>query len=184
LLTYNDRWGKWDVALFASVFVSFVTGMAIAAALRGTRRRAAVQTLAAAAAGAASDSVKTALTEERIKMVLVVRKDLGMSTGKMSAQCAHAAVAVAELVLESSNDLWLGWYSNWRANGATKIALQCLDEVTLKTLKAEAVKARLPCYVISDAGRTQIAAGSKTVLAIGPAPVDVVDRITGHLSLL
>jgi hypothetical protein len=36
-------------------------------------------------------------------------------------------------------------------------------------------------YII---GRTQIAAGSKTVLAIGPAPVGAVDKITGHLKLL
>lgn len=35
-----------------------------------------------------------------------------------------------------------------------------------------------------DAGRTQIAAGSRTVLAIGPAPVKEVDHITGHLKLL
>lgn len=35
-----------------------------------------------------------------------------------------------------------------------------------------------------DAGRTQIAAGSRTVLAIGPAPVRELDSITGHLKLL
>lgn len=35
-----------------------------------------------------------------------------------------------------------------------------------------------------DAGRTQIAAGSLTVLAIGPAPVKEVDAVTGHLKLL
>jgi peptidyl-tRNA hydrolase len=31
-----------------------------------------------------------------------------------------------------------------------------------------------------DAGRTQIEAGSQTVLAIGPAPVESIDRITGR----
>jgi PTH2 family peptidyl-tRNA hydrolase len=39
-------------------------------------------------------------------------------------------------------------------------------------------------YLVEDAGRTQIAAGSKTVLAIGPAPVAELDRITSHLKLL
>ncbi|CAM9864636.1 unnamed protein product [Discosporangium mesarthrocarpum] len=35
-----------------------------------------------------------------------------------------------------------------------------------------------------DAGRTQIAAGSHTVLAIGPAPVSAFEGITSHLSLM
>jgi peptidyl-tRNA hydrolase len=42
----------------------------------------------------------------------------------------------------------------------------------------------LPAYLVTDAGRTQIAAGSKTVLAIGPAPKSRIDQITGSLSLL
>jgi PTH2 family peptidyl-tRNA hydrolase len=36
---------------------------------------------------------------------------------------------------------------------------------------------------ILDAGRTQIAAGSRTVLAVGPGPVDLIDNITGKLKL-
>lgn len=31
----------------------------------------------------------------------------------------------------------------------------------------------------TDAGRTQIAAGSRTVLGIGPAPVALIDAVTG-----
>jgi peptidyl-tRNA hydrolase, PTH2 family len=38
--------------------------------------------------------------------------------------------------------------------------------------------------VIADAGRTQIASGSLTVLGIGPAPKGVVDGVTGQLKLL
>jgi PTH2 family peptidyl-tRNA hydrolase len=39
-------------------------------------------------------------------------------------------------------------------------------------------------YLVHDAGRTQIAAGSATVLAIGPALVEDIDTLTGHLKLL
>ena len=39
-------------------------------------------------------------------------------------------------------------------------------------------------FTVEDAGRTQIAAGSQTVLAIGPAPVKIIDQITSHLKLL
>ena len=47
-------------------------------------------------------------------------------------------------------------------------------------------KARLAGLVaesIRDAGRTQVIAGTRTVCAIGPAPVKLIDTITGHLKL-
>lgn len=37
--------------------------------------------------------------------------------------------------------------------------------------------------IIRDAGQTQVAPGSRTVIAIGPAPKSVLDQITGHLKL-
>lgn len=51
-------------------------------------------------------------------------------------------------------------------------------------LAAAAAAAGLLSYVVRDAGRTQIAAGSQTVLAIGPAPKSDIDRVTGHLPLM
>jgi PTH2 family peptidyl-tRNA hydrolase len=51
-------------------------------------------------------------------------------------------------------------------------------------LEALALQAGLPCYLVRDAGRTQIPAGSQTVLAIGPAPKSKINDITGHLKLL
>ncbi len=47
-----------------------------------------------------------------------------------------------------------------------------------------AVAAGLPVYIVCDAGRTQIPAGSQTVLAVGPGPKSAIDKITGHLKLL
>lgn len=38
--------------------------------------------------------------------------------------------------------------------------------------------------VFCPAGRTQVAPGSRTVLAIGPAPKSAIDKVTGHLRLL
>ena len=37
---------------------------------------------------------------------------------------------------------------------------------------------------LSGAGRTQVAAGSRTVLAIGPAPEMAINEITGGIRLL
>jgi peptidyl-tRNA hydrolase, PTH2 family len=51
-------------------------------------------------------------------------------------------------------------------------------------LAAKAAAAGLCSYIVHDQGRTQIPAGSQTVLAIGPAPKSAIDQVTGHLSLL
>lgn len=51
-------------------------------------------------------------------------------------------------------------------------------------LSAKAASLGMPTYIVHDAGRTQIPAGSQTVLAIGPAPKSVLDKVTGHLKLL
>jgi PTH2 family peptidyl-tRNA hydrolase len=51
-------------------------------------------------------------------------------------------------------------------------------------LAERAAAAGIATYIVHDAGRTQIPAGSQTVLAIGPAPKSALDKITGHLKLL
>ena len=45
-------------------------------------------------------------------------------------------------------------------------------------------KTALPYYLVCDAGKTQIPAGSHTVLAIGPGLNDEIDALTGTLRLL
>lgn len=62
--------------------------------------------------------------------------------------------------------------------------MKVANEQEMAGLAAKAQAAGLLSYIVHDAGRTQIAAGSQTVLAIGPAPKSAVDAITGHLSLL
>ncbi|RYG69890.1 hypothetical protein EON80_08960 [bacterium] len=42
----------------------------------------------------------------------------------------------------------------------------------------------LVAYIVEDAGRTQILAGSRTVLCLGPAPAKTIDVLTGGLKLL
>lgn len=38
--------------------------------------------------------------------------------------------------------------------------------------------------IIHDAGHTQVASGTATVLGLGPATGDLLDAISGHLKLL
>jgi peptidyl-tRNA hydrolase len=51
-------------------------------------------------------------------------------------------------------------------------------------LQAQAMSLGLCARIIHDAGRTQIASGSATVLGVGPAPRSMVDQVTGGLKLL
>ncbi|KAH9586745.1 Peptidyl-tRNA hydrolase [Trypanosoma melophagium] len=144
---------------------------------------------------------------EPMKMTLVVRKDLKMGTGKIAAQCAHAAVAVVEDInsrrhtatittrgengvnpsaceAAELNGEWVSWLDAWKFAGSTKVALQCESEERLMEALWAAKRESLPHALIRDAGRTQIAPGSKTVLAVGPAPVSLVDRVTGNFKLM
>lgn len=118
---------------------------------------------------------------EEIKMVFAVRTDLGMTKGKIAAQCGHATLACYKYMLNSPAGL--GILKRWENYGQAKIALQVKTEEELDTLQALAVSLGLCARVIHDAGRTQIAAGSATVLGV-LGPKSVVDQVTGHLKLL
>ncbi|XP_022831664.1 peptidyl-tRNA hydrolase 2, mitochondrial-like isoform X1 [Spodoptera litura] len=119
-------------------------------------------------------------SDSEYKLVLVVRTDLNMSKGKIAAQCSHAAVgAFAKAQKKDPEGLKL-----WQYTGQAKVALKTdsLDEV--KQICDNAKKMGLITSLIRDAGRTQIAPNSITVLGVGPAPKDIIDKVTGHLKLL
>ena len=117
---------------------------------------------------------------KRQKLVLCVRMDLKMGRGKAAAQCCHATLAVYKEALK----LYPERVKMWEEYGAAKVVVKVPDEGTLHDLQKAAQSAGVPNCIIMDAGRTQIAAGSETVLAVGPAPVEEVDAITSHLKLL
>lgn len=62
--------------------------------------------------------------------------------------------------------------------------MQIKSQEELLVLMGKARSLGLTAEVIQDAGRTQIEAGSMTVLGVGPAPKSLVDQITGGLKLL
>ncbi|XP_058813453.1 probable peptidyl-tRNA hydrolase 2 [Topomyia yanbarensis] len=114
------------------------------------------------------------------KMILVVRNDLKMGKGKIAAQCGHAAVGAYEGALTKTPSI----LRKWQRTGQAKIALKVESEQQLMEIYRTAKANNLNCCLIRDAGRTQIEPNSKTVLAVGPAPNEVFDMITGHLKLL
>jgi len=119
---------------------------------------------------------------EECKLVLVVRTDLGMTKGKIAAQCSHATLACYKRFLrDAPRSLIL---RRWERQGQAKVALQVKSQDELDVLQAQARSLGIVAEVIVDQGRTQIASGSHTVLGIGPAPKSVIDKVTGTLKLL
>lgn len=105
---------------------------------------------------------------------------LAMTIGKIAAQCSHATLACYKYISKAPDSPIL---KRWERGGQAKVALQVKTEEEMLLLQAQALSLGLCARVIQDAGRTQIASGSRTVLGI-LGPKSVVDSVTGHLKLL
>jgi PTH2 family peptidyl-tRNA hydrolase len=114
------------------------------------------------------------------KMVIVTRKDLGLSLGKLAAQVAHAAVSCVLSTKKNKPK----WFTKWQNEGAKKavVKVDCLDDFI--PLKEKAERLEIAAIIIEDAGHTEIPSGTKTVLGLGPAPNNLIDQVTGDLPLL
>ncbi|RMF90981.1 MAG: peptidyl-tRNA hydrolase [Methanobacteriota archaeon] len=114
------------------------------------------------------------------KQIIVVRTDLKMSPGKMAAQVAHASLSAAE----EAAARWQDWYRAWKAEGQKKVVVKAASEDEIIELYNRARAGDVPCYIVNDAGLTELPPGTTTTLGIGPGPNEVIDRFTGHLKLL
>lgn len=129
------------------------------------------------------------LNDSTHKQVIALRKDLGMGKGKLVAQGAHASLAAllsradrgtaGELRVPLDDDI-----GPWLEGRFTKICVSVPDEEALMALYARALAAGLPCSLIRDSGFTQFnGVPTYTAVAVGPAPLETVDHITGELKL-
>jgi PTH2 family peptidyl-tRNA hydrolase len=120
------------------------------------------------------------LSEFEYKQVLVFRSNLKMGKGKIAAQAGHAAVSAAREAYKYNRKWWKAWVSE----GQRKIAVKVPSEKELDELEKAADQLGLPHALIVDRGLTQVPEGTITCLGIGPAPAELVDKLTGKLSLL
>lgn len=111
------------------------------------------------------------------KQVIVVRADVKLPKGKLASQVAHAAV---EAVLRSPKDN----VEHWHFEGQKKVVVKADNEKELLSLLQKAKAAKLTAVLITDAGLTTIAPGTKTCIGIGPDKEEAIDRITGKLKLM
>lgn len=118
--------------------------------------------------------------EFEYKLVVVVRNDLGISSGKLAVQVAHACVSCTLAVQRSSPKLLKAWLDE----GQRKVVLKVSSLKELQQLKRAADDLGVPGVLITDAGLTEVPPGTTTCLGIGPDKENVINRITGSLPLM
>lgn len=127
--------------------------------------------------------ISTSLAAKPTKLALIVRGDLKMSKGKTAAQCAHAAVMCYQSAAQGSK-VQHAVLQNWCHMGQPKIVLRVDSYEQLSGLQLQAEQAKVVASMVRDAGRTQLEAGTATVLGLGPAPAADLDKLVAHLKLL
>jgi len=105
-----------------------------------------------------------------------VRKDLGMSPGKLCAQAAHAAIGSYR---KSRKNI----IASWEAEGEKKVVLEVLSKTELLDLNEKAKKHRIPTCLVRDAGLTEVKPGTYTALGIGPEDERLINKVTGDYKL-
>lgn len=114
-----------------------------------------------------------------IKQVIVIRKDLGMQSGKIAAQTAHASLKALEKAKKENKKT----VKKWMNSGAEKVVLKAKNKrELLETF--EKAKKELPTALIRDAGKTQVKKGTITCIGIGPGKEKKINKFTGKLKLL
>jgi PTH2 family peptidyl-tRNA hydrolase len=123
---------------------------------------------------------KAPVLEFKFKQVIIVRTDIKMSKGKLAVQASHASVSALEETRKSHRD----WVRSWLYEGQKKVVAKVKDLETLKKLEDLADEVGIPNALIEDRGLTELPPGTITALGIGPAPNEIVDRVTHDLPLL
>ncbi|KAF9557859.1 peptidyl-tRNA hydrolase II [Agrocybe pediades] len=115
---------------------------------------------------------------EPCKMVLVVRTDLKLQSGDIASQCCDATLACYKALSQKNASL----VRHWEYTGQAKIALKAKSEDQLLELEAVAKSLNLCARVAfhKNANGEKV----RSVLAIGPAPVGLMNEVTGKLRLL
>ena len=141
----------------------------------------------------ASSIITASTSSSALKAIFVVNRGLKLSPGKIAAQVAHAALALARRNEAPSGvgPQQLALYRQWsqeqekmvvvttNSHQAETTAVHEMDDLLQK---AHALQ--IPTVEIQDAGRTEVRCGTRTVIGFGPGPAHIIDQVSGDLRLL
>lgn len=128
--------------------------------------------------------------DDPIILYLVVRESLGMGAGKIAAQAGHAVqmfMAGHHALVDQwaatggkdpEDDRKVQLANEWFNTSYRKVVLKADDK------EWEKIKEQLWCFVVKDAGLTEVDAGSETVLALWPMRKSEAPKIVKRLQVL
>lgn len=152
--------------------------------------------------------VSPGMEQDKYKQVIVVRKDLGMSPGKLAAQVSHASMAFLTRKIQQSakktnecvmSELYFdeGVYDGWLAGVFTKVVLSAKNKNKLAKVVSDAEAAGMvegeDFFVIRDHCLTELVpeeidedgnGWTATCIGFAPMPSSKIDPITSKLQLL
>lgn len=134
------------------------------------------------------------------KQVIVVRKDIDMSPGKMGGQCAHAAMGVFfnwmkqfSVDIPLNDNEFIRQYSisaysespefDYIEGSFTKVIVEVENEDELLELYNKASDMGFLTSIITDAARTEFTEPTTTCICIGPISDEDCIGLTDHLKL-
>ena len=109
------------------------------------------------------------MDESELCMYVLVNNDLGMGKGKIAGQVGHVVGLITEEIMRKSYESVSGVpdcysrYVKWKKTGFAKIILKATQE------QIESLVGEPESIWIKDAGRTQIASNSLTVIGFYPS---------------
>lgn len=117
-------------------------------------------------------------------MVLVMRKDLGMTKGKYVAKGCDACLGLVEDIRRGENGSHQTILNEWLEHSFVKVCVYVKSLEELHAIYDQAVQEDLPVKLVTDNGQTMFHGMlTETCLSILGEKEDV-DHITGHLPLL
>lgn len=123
-----------------------------------------------------------------LKQVILIRKDLELSKGKIAAQVAHASMAVFFNKMQNvpgGKVLRLTRHErSWIDGRFTKIVKGVKNESQLLDVYQKALSMNIDCAIIKDAALTELSEPAFTAVAIGPDDFDKIQKITKRFQLL
>jgi len=111
------------------------------------------------------------------KQMIILRNDIEMSDGKRCVQCSHASLGAYKKTNKSIA-------KKWESEGQKKVVLVVNSKEELVKSYEQAKKEKISCFLVEDAGLTELEPGTITALAIGPDDENKINKITGSLKLL
>jgi PTH2 family peptidyl-tRNA hydrolase len=100
-----------------------------------------------------------------------------MSTGKKCVQCCHASLGSYKKAEKSV-------VKKWELEGQKKVVLEANSKEEILKFYNQVKKGKIPCFLVEDAGLTELEPGTITALGIGPEKEETLDKITGKLKLV